>query len=105
MYNEEIKLIKELKSINEYGDPVSEKSERMVFAEFKSIGQLEFYQAKAEGLKPEVKFVLPDYLEYQNERKLKYRAYNEAEEQEYTIIRTFRKGKELEIVCERSCGI
>lgn len=101
MYDKIIKLISETRQIDEYGDTTITSQERNVFAELKSIGQSEFYQAHAVGLKPELKFVLPDYLEYQGEKILKYQDYNEAEEQEYSIIRTYRDGNELEIVCKR----
>lgn len=101
MYDQQIKLITVDKTVNEYGDTVeNDCMEREVFAEVKSIGQTEFYQAQASGIKPEIKFVLPDYLEYQNEKKIKFRSYGEVEERIYTVIRTFRKGNELEIVCK-----
>lgn len=101
MYDQPIKLITAIKKGNQYGDSIETTSEREVFAQVKSIGQAEFYQAKAIGMKPEIKFVLADYLEYQGETKLKYQDYGESEEKEYAIIRTFRKGNELEIVCKR----
>lgn len=101
MYDQRIKLVSVIKDTDDYGDTVTTTQEREVSAELKSIGQAEFYQAHAVGLKPELKFVLPDYLEYQGEKILKYQDFNEAEEQEYSIIRTFRNGNELEVVCKR----
>lgn len=101
MYDQIIKLISETNQIDEYGDTVTTSQERNVFAELKSIGQSEFYQAQAVGLKPELKFVIPDYLEYQGEKILKFQDFNETEEQEYSIIRTYRNGNELEITCKR----
>lgn len=104
MYNETIKLISESRAVNEYGDLITTETERIIFAKMKSIGQTEFYQAQALGLKPEIKFVLADYLDYQNEEKLRYQAFNEAAEQDYSIIRTFRSGNSLELVCKRGVG-
>lgn len=101
MYNEVIKLVAEAKSVDEYGDTVAVETERTVFAELKSIGQSEFYQAQAVGLKPEIKFVLADYLEYANEKIVKYKAFNQEEEEQYTVLRTYRNGHELELVCKR----
>lgn len=101
MYDQVIKLVASTKMLDEYGDQNATRTERQVFAALKSIGQSEFYQAQALGLKPELKFILPDYLEYQNEKHLKYRGFNETEEQIYSVIRTFRSGNELEIVCKR----
>lgn len=100
MYDEIVILVTADKTKNEYGDMPESSSERMVFAELKSIGQSEFYQAQTAGLKPEMKFVLADYLDYRDEKQLKYKPYNGVEET-YTVIRTYRTGNELEIVCKK----
>lgn len=100
MYNDVITLVSEINTVDEYGDMVVDRSERTVFAQLKSIGQSEFYQAQAVGLKPEIKFVLPDFLEYDNEKVVKYTAFN-GSEYEYTVLRTYRNNNELELVCKR----
>lgn len=101
MYNSVINLISETKKVDKYGDISTVRKNRTVFAELKSIGQSEFYQAQAVGLRPEIKFVIADYLDYQGESKLSYQRMGEEEEQEYTVIRTYRNGNTLEIVCRR----
>jgi SPP1 family predicted phage head-tail adaptor len=101
VYNSVIKLISETKVVDAYGDMSVVKTERRVFAELKSIGQSEFYQAQAVGLKPEVKFLLPDYLEYNGEKVVRFQDFNEEEPQEYTVLRTYRNNNELELVCRR----
>lgn len=101
MYNSVITLIDVQKTIDEYGDAVEARSERNVFASLKSVSQSEFYQAHAVGLKPEVKFVLADYLDYKGEMVLRFQDFNEDEAQEYSVIRTYRNGTELELVCKR----
>ena len=101
MYDAVIKLISESRTVDAYGDIIATETERSVFAEIKSIGQSEFYQAQAVGLKPEIKFVLADYLDYQNEKKLRYQGFNEAKEEEYAILRTYRNNNLLELVCKR----
>ena len=62
MYNETIYLAREVEGeeVDEYGDPVIKLEKEELFAEQKSIGQKEFYQAQTEGEKPEIKFVIPD---------------------------------------------
>lgn len=80
---------------DEYGDPVVTETRREVFAEQMSIGQKEFYQAHAVGLQPEIKFKLADFLDYENEPCVEYTG------QRYRVLRTFRTGQELEIVCYR----
>lgn len=100
MYNSVITLISEARTVDDYGDIVSVGTSKTVFAELKSIGQSEFYQAQAVGLKPEVKFVIADYLDYNNEKKLLYTPFNGVQE-EYSVIRTYRNGNELEIICNR----
>lgn len=103
MFNnvEVIKLVSETNIVNAYGDLVPTQSERTVFAELRSIGQSEFYQAQASGLKPEIKFILSDYLEYQNEKIIRYKAFDKDVEEEYTVLRTYRNNNMLEIVCKR----
>lgn len=93
MYDEQIKLLGKEKVINIPGQGREKKqSERTVFAKVLSIGMNEFYQAQSTGLKPELKFEIADYLDYNNEKEL---IYNDVK---YQILRTFRKnGKNLEI--------
>lgn len=95
MYNDVITLVQENYKDDDYGDLILEKVKRAVFAEFKSISQTEFYQAQSVGMKPEIKFELADYYDYQDEKKLIY------DEKEYSIIRTYRNGTKLEITCKR----
>ncbi len=41
-----------------------------------SPAQSEFYQAAASGLKPEIQFLLTDYLEYNNEKSLEFQGFS-----------------------------
>lgn len=100
MFDDVIKLIKDTDTTDYYGDLVKTTTERTLFAEVKSVGQSEFYQAQAVGLKPEIKFVIADFYDYQGEQQLKYTPYGGAE-QVYDIIRTYRNNTNLEIVCKR----
>lgn len=101
MYNEVITLIAETKTTNEYGDLVSTEARRTVFAELKSITQSEFYQASASGFKPEIKFVLPDYLDYEGEMLVEYQPYDASAPARYSVIRTYRNNNTMELVCRR----
>lgn len=101
MFDQMIKFVASEIVLDEYGDQKRKTTERIVWAELKSISQNEFYQAHAIGMKPELKFKLADYLEYRNEKHLKYKEFGELEEQTYTVIRTHRTGNELEIICKR----
>lgn len=93
MYNEVIFLTTTKRDTNEVGDSIETLVKTMRFAQLKSIGQSEFYQAQAQGLKPEIKFVLADYLDYDNQEEVIYNNFR------YKVLRTFRSGNELEIVC------
>lgn len=93
--NEVISLIQQTHGVDDYGDPVITETARDVFAKLGSIGQKEFYQAHAVGLQPEVKFVLSDYLDYEGEDLVQY------ENQRYRVLRTYRKGQELELTVYR----
>lgn len=93
--NDVITLIQQNRSVDDYGDPVITETARDVFAKLGSIGQKEFYQAHAVGLQPEVKFVLADYLDYDGEQIVQHNG------QRYRVLRTYRKGQELEITVYR----
>ncbi len=93
--NSVLTLIQQTQGVDEYGDSVTTETSREVFAKLGSIGQKEFYQAHAVGLQPELKFVLADYLDYNNEPVAEY------EGQRYRILRTYRKGQQLELTVYR----
>ena len=73
-------------------------STRNVFCRVGSIGMREFYAAYSTDYHPEVKFILPDYLEYQNETLADFNG------QRYRILRTYRTGQELELTAERAAA-
>ncbi len=94
--NSILSLIQQTPSVDAYGDSVlTETSRREVFCGIRSIGQKEFYQAHAVGLQPEIKFVLADYLDYNDETLVEYNG------QLYRVLRTYRTGHEIELVCYR----
>lgn len=64
---------------------------REVLAKQLSIGTTEFYQAAATEYKPEIKFVLADYLEHNGE------TFAEYDGKLYRIMRTYRAGQEIEL--------
>lgn len=91
-----IKLIDLTYSPTASGDSISEAAPREVLADRKSVSRAEFYPAVANGLRPEVTFVIwAD--EYNNEERL---TYNDTD---YEIIRTFSgtDEREIELVCQR----
>lgn len=71
-------------------------TKREVFAGLRSVGQTEFYQSRATGYKPELKFVLADHLDYNDETIIQH------EGKFYRVVRTYRTGQELEIVVTRA---
>lgn len=92
MYNEVIYLVTKQSATNEVGDQIETLVKEMRFAKLMSIGQAEFYQAQAQGLKPEIKFKLADYLDYEGQEIVIYNGF------QYKVLRTFRTGNEIEIV-------
>lgn len=69
---------------------------REVFCRMASIGQREYYEAQAVDVYPECKFILADYLDYDNERLCEYDSHR------YRVLRTYRAGQELELVVARA---
>lgn len=94
MNKDVITLISSQNDVNQSGDIEKVTEEREVFARVKSIGYSEFYQAQAAGLRPNLTFVLSDYMDYNNEQRIKYN------DKLYTVIRTYKveSKNELEIV-------
>ena len=80
---------------DEHGDPVlREERSDIVFAERMSIRQSEFYQAQTSDRKPEIKFKITDYMDYQDQQYLIYGNVR------YKILRTYQTmSNELEITC------
>ena len=95
LYNDVITLLGETTCVNAAGDRIKERTEREVFCKVKSVGMRESYQALAVGLKPELVFVLADYYDYEEEKKVKY------DGTVYNVLRTFRNGVEIELVVTR----
>ena len=93
--NEILTLIHQTHGVDALGDPTTVETTRDVFAAVRSIGQKEFYQAQAAGFQPELRFVLADYLDYNDEPLVEYNG------QRYRVLRTYRTGQELELVCYR----
>lgn len=69
---------------------------RDVLCSIRSVGQREFYEAYATDRHPELKIVLADYLDYQDEQLLTYNG------QRYRVLRTYCTGQELELTVERA---
>ena len=50
------------------------------------------------------RFILADYLDYSGQKVVRYRPFTGAETDpliEYTVIRTYRSGNQLELTCRR----
>lgn len=78
---------------DEMGRPVVSYSETKVFCNKKSVRQSEFYQAHAQGFRPELMFEVRSD-EYHGETHFKYAG------KVYRIIRTYDKNGEItEIIC------
>lgn len=95
MMTDIIRLISYTQTADAYGDPVRVETSREIFATPQSIGMKEFYQAAATGLKPELRFVLADYYDYNGEEIVEH------EGTRYRVLRTYRTGQELELVVYR----
>ncbi len=96
MYNDVITLLATTNTTNSIGDQVESPTRTDVFAEVRSIGMKEKYEALAVGLEPELTFVIADYYDYDNQQYIEYESVI------YKVLRTYRKAtNELEIVVTR----
>jgi SPP1 family predicted phage head-tail adaptor len=92
--NEVLTLIKRTPDIDANGDPVTIETRREVFARVGSIGMREFYAASTTDFHPEAKFILADYLDYNEETLVIYNGHP------FRVLRTYRNGQELELTVE-----
>lgn len=97
MYDQILTLIKRYDvSADAAGDQLITKTRRDVFCNEFSVGSKEFWQAQADDFQPELKLVLADYLDYEEEQLAEYGGI------EYHILRHYRNGKgELELTLGR----
>lgn len=95
----DITLIKQVDRRNDFGDLVQEEIRRTVYAGEYSAGMTEFYQAMATGYKPEIKFRLENWLDYQGEELVEYTPFGFFEPVRLRILRTYNSGDALEITC------
>lgn len=96
MYNDVITLLSIATTTNEVGDTVETITSKEVFAQVRSVGMKESYEALAVGLKPELEFVLADYYDYDDQEFIEYNSVR------YRVLRTYRKlSNELELVVTR----
>ena len=99
MFDKVAYFISITETVDQYGDAIITPVEREVFVDEISIGQSEFYQAQAAGLKAEIKLKLADYVDYQGEKTVKY------EGKEYQILRTYKAGTRLEITLKGDVNV
>ena len=97
----EVTLIAEHDGRNASGDLVKTETRRNVLAGEYSVGMTEVYQGMAMGFKPEVKFKLANWLDYQGEERLEYTPFGSENVVKLRVLRTYNAGDSLEIICYR----
>lgn len=80
-------------NVDDIGDTISTPIKRKVLADISSIKQSEFYQAQANGLKPEFTFIIRTF-EYKGENSVQHG------NKMYRILRTYdRLDGNIELTC------
>lgn len=92
MYSEIITLLKVTETVDDYGDMVKTKIPKEVFARLDRVYLTEAIQGQAQGFKPEHRFTLSDYYDYDGEQEVIY------DGKLYSVLSTMRKGIEVELV-------
>lgn len=95
----DITLIKEVDRRNEYGDLVKVELRRTVYAGEYSVGMSEVYQGMAVGFKPEVKFRVENWLDYQGEEQVEYTPFGMTTPVRLRVLRTYNSGDAIELTC------
>ncbi len=86
-------LVKEVEKLDKLRKPYHDYERRLIYCNKKSVRQSEFYQAQAQGFKPELMFEIRTE-EYRGE------GYFDYNKKRYRILRTYDKSGEItELVC------
>ena len=96
-HNDIIYLLSTETEYDDIGNPIETTTERMVYANRFEVSASEFYEASAQGLKPEKKFEIFSY-EYNDESELKH------DDQVYQITLVQGAGEKTRITCEKDIG-
>lgn len=82
-----------------YGVNRATRTERKVYCDVSSVTSAEFFQGGAQGLKPDLRFVM-SIFDYKDEEELIF------EGKTYSIYRTYRgKNDDIELYTERKQGV
>lgn len=84
-----------------HGEPIQTIVYRELFANKKSVGQREFYQAANAGLKPELVFEIRSF-EFDNDEMVRYPVGENGKV--YSIIRAYEKGEITELTLSAFVG-
>lgn len=85
MWESTAKLIKQTYTVDEAGNSVAVRTERVVFVKPRSVSRSEFYQAAQAGLQPSVVLVLSFSTDYEGEKVVEW------EGREYSVTRTYHR--------------
>lgn len=99
-FDNELTLISKTITYDDIGNPVEDETKIDLLCGIKSIGRTEFYNAAANGLKPEYIFVVHPY-EYNSETYVEF-SENDTPKKRYKVMKTYKANmEELELTCEK----
>jgi SPP1 family predicted phage head-tail adaptor len=94
VWRNEVDLLTIKNDVDDIGDVVETVTRNTIFCNEKSISQSEFYQAHAQGLKPQIKLVIK-VADYNKEQVVEYEGVR------YRVLRTFKSSSEdIELVLD-----
>ena len=95
---DELTLIAQTITTDDYNVEVISESERTVLCEVFSITQSEFFAAANTELQPELRFTV-FFGDYENESVVEFQGTR------YAVYRTYRSGDYMELYVERKIGV
>ena len=102
-FDNELTLISSTITYDDIGNPIEMPIEVNILCGIKSIGRTEFYNAAANGLKPNYIFIVHPY-EYNGETYIEF-SEDENPKQKYKVIKTYKPNfEDLELTCEKVIG-
>lgn len=100
LYNEIVTLITETFKEDDIGQYIPTENKMEIFCRMESISKNEWFDAGRNGLKPQLKVILPEY-NYEATEKVEY------DGERYSVYRMFRNQKtnEVELYLEKKAGV
>lgn len=98
MFKDVMELVQVKYVKDELHQEIKQEVRRQVYCDKKSVSQSEFFNAGQNGFKPQYVFIMR-LADYDDEQTAIYN------NKKYAVYRTYEKGENIELYCEKKVGV